>query len=255
MSTLRPMHLPFLVLLLLSGMMMVGFFQEAGAEEREFRHHHFMDSRYHHDHYYPARGQVIEVLPSGHRMVVFGRDRFYFFDGVWYRSKGRRFLVVAPPIGLAVPFLPPFYTTIMVGGVPHYYANEVYYAAASGGYVVVTPPRGDIIPVPPAAPQPLTVPSPGPPVGSQMPGSQIPGGQMPGTQMPGEQIFIYPRQGQNEKKQAEDRYECHRWAVGQTGYDPTKPPVGMTEVQLIQKRGDYQRAMGACFDARGYSSK
>ena len=72
-------------------------------------------------------------------MVVFGKARYYFFDGVWYLPKGRRFLIVAPPIGLAISFLPPYYTTIMVGGVPYYYANEVYYTAGPGGYVVVAP--------------------------------------------------------------------------------------------------------------------
>jgi len=36
-------------------------------------------------------------------------------------------------------------------------------------------------------------------------------------------IFIYPTKGQSAQQQDKDRYECHRWAVGQTGYDPSKP--------------------------------
>ncbi|PIP09098.1 MAG: hypothetical protein COX51_00540 [Syntrophobacteraceae bacterium CG23_combo_of_CG06-09_8_20_14_all_50_8] len=70
-----------------------------------------------------------------------------------------------------------------------------------------------------------------------------------------ERIFIYPRQGQTEKQQATDRYECHRWAVGQTGYDPTQPPAGLPEAQLSKKRGDYQRAQAACLGGRGYTVK
>ena len=73
-----------------------------------------------------------------------------------------------------------------------------------------------------------------------------------GGQIPGEQLFIYPRQGQNEKKQADDRYECHRWAVNQTNFDPTKPPESMPESQKLQKHADYKRAMGACLEGRGY---
>ena len=230
----------FFISTILLGIILTGLCQVAGAAEREFRHREFMDSRYHHDHSYPARGGYVNVLPSGHRMVVFGRARYYFFDGVWYRSMGGRFLIVAPPIGLAVTFLPPYYTTIMVGGVPYYYANEVYYTAAPGGYVVVAPPMGDVIPVPPPLAVSPQAPPPVPPAGGQT---------------SGEQLFIYPRQGQNEKKQADDRYECHRWAVGQTGYDPTKPPVNMPEGQTLQKYADYKRAMGACLDARGYSVK
>ena len=70
-----------------------------------------------------------------------------------------------------------------------------------------------------------------------------------------ERIFVYPRQGQSEELQAKDRYECHSWAVSQTHYDPTQPASGMPAAQLNQMRADYQRAMGACLDGRGYTMK
>lgn len=35
-------------------------------------------------------------------------------------------------------------------------------------------------------------------------------------------IFIYPNNGQTSEQQAQDRYECHVWAVDQTGFDPSK---------------------------------
>jgi hypothetical protein len=38
-----------------------------------------------------------------------------------------------------------------------------------------------------------------------------------------EQQFIYPAKGQSSEQQKKDEYECHQWAVQQTGYDPTKP--------------------------------
>ena len=46
--------------------------------------------------------------------------------------------------------------------------------------------------------------------------------------------FAYPNAGQSEQQQSKDRYECHQWAVSQTGFDPTTaqplaaapPPVG-----------------------------
>ncbi|MGA2525243.1 MAG: hypothetical protein ABSF79_01300 [Smithellaceae bacterium] len=68
-------------------------------------------------------------------------------------------------------------------------------------------------------------------------------------------IFVYPRNGQSEKLQAKDRYECHSWAVSQTHYDPTQLTGGMSEAQLNQMRSDYKRAMGACLDGRGYSMR
>jgi hypothetical protein len=71
-----------------------------------------------------------------------------------------------------------------------------------------------------------------------------------------ERIFVYPRQGQSEELQAKDRYECHSWAVSQTHYDPTQPSAGdMPVAQLNQRNSDYQRAMGACLDGRGYTMR
>ena len=46
------------------------------------------------------------------------------------------------------------------------------------------------------------------------------------TPLPGElaeaDMFIYPANGQSAKQQQKDEFECHQWAVQQTGYDPTK---------------------------------
>jgi hypothetical protein len=36
-------------------------------------------------------------------------------------------------------------------------------------------------------------------------------------------IFMYPAKGQSQAQQDRDRYECHSWAVKQTGYDPSRP--------------------------------
>ncbi len=39
----------------------------------------------------------------------------------------------------------------------------------------------------------------------------------------GSDIYIYPAKGQSQVQQDKDRYECHSWAVQQTGFDPSKP--------------------------------
>lgn len=38
-----------------------------------------------------------------------------------------------------------------------------------------------------------------------------------------QQLFIYPTKGQTAEQQSRDRYECHSWAVQQTGFDPSNP--------------------------------
>jgi len=36
-------------------------------------------------------------------------------------------------------------------------------------------------------------------------------------------IMVYPAQGQSPEQLERDRYECHVWAVQQTGFDPSRP--------------------------------
>jgi hypothetical protein len=185
--------------------------------------HEWHDARYHHDRYYPARGTFIDVLPPRAVVVRHGGLRLFFSAGVWYRHEGARYVVVAPPIGLYVPMLPPYYTTIYVRGAPYYYANDVYYAPSGQGYVVVQPPPANVVvEAPPASQPPLTANA--------------------------DQVFVYPRQGQTADQQAADRYACHQWAVSQIGGDPTTA-TGLPP----QKRADYQRALTACLDGRGYT--
>ena len=74
--------------------------------EHEFRHDEFRDNRYHNDHYYPPRGYRFAALPPNPRVIVRGRDRFYFSGGVWYQPLGGAYVVVRPPIGIFVPVLP-----------------------------------------------------------------------------------------------------------------------------------------------------
>jgi hypothetical protein len=35
-------------------------------------------------------------------------------------------------------------------------------------------------------------------------------------------VYFYPTQGQSAEQQERDRYDCHVWAVKQTGFDPTQ---------------------------------
>lgn len=181
-----------------------------------------LDKSHRHNRYYPPRGYRTPALPPGHRTVPYHGSRYYYDRGVWYRHSGTRFVVVLPPIGVTVPVLPPFYTTIWVGGVPYYYANDVYYVwrPSQRVYVVTDPPPSSAISEQPAKPQ---------------------------------KLFVYPKQGQSEQRQEMDRYQCHRWSVDETGFDPTRSGGDVPESEYFAKRADYQRAMKACLEARGYS--
>ena len=134
-----------------------------------------------------------------------------------------------------LPVLPIGYATYWWGGVPYYYWNSLYYtwSPAQSGYVVTDPP----------------------PVEESEGSADTNGGyeQAPqsgygaGGGSAGD-VYVYPRNGQSEEQTQNDRYECHSWAVSQSGFDPTRP-------QQAGNPADYRRAMVACLDARGYSAR
>jgi hypothetical protein len=184
-----------------------------------------LDSRYNHGRYYPPMGTVRPALPEGYRPYYHGGSRYYFSGGIWYAPRGPGFVVVAPPPGLVISVLPPYYSTVWFGGVPYYYADNVYYSwqPDQNGYAVVTPPDNPDSPSPP----------PAPPDSAQV------------------DLMIYPKNGQSKEQQAADQFECHNWARGQTGFDPTQPEGGVSG-DPDAARNNYNRAMSACLQGRGY---
>jgi hypothetical protein len=210
-----------------------------GHAPREATYSVHYDNRYSHNHYYTTRGVEVAAVPGRPYVVAHGGEHFYYTGGVWYAPRGPRYVVVAPPVGVFVPVLPPFYTTVWFGGVPYYYSNQTYYVyGGPQGYEVVQPP-GD----PGSAVQG--------PQGPAYPGAPPPA---PGDAHPeGEDIYVYPQQGQSPDQQANDRYDCHKWASSQTGFDPTQAGGGVAPEQTVARGEEYRRAIRACLEGRGYS--
>ena len=197
------------------------------------------DNRYSHNHYYTTHGVEVATVPGRPYVVAHGGAHYYYTGGVWYAPRGPRYVVIAPPVGVFVPVLPPFYTTVWFGGVPYYYSNQTYYVyGGPQGYEVVQPP-GD----PDSAVQG--------PQGPAYPGAPPPA---PGDAHPeGEDIYVYPQHGQSLDQQANDRYDCHKWASSQTGFDPTQAGGGVAPDQTVARGEEYRRAIRACLEGRGYS--
>ena len=38
----------------------------------------------------------------------------------------------------------------------------------------------------------------------------------------GAEVYIYPEKGQSQEQQDKDKYECNRWAIEQSGFDPAR---------------------------------
>jgi hypothetical protein len=51
---------------------------------------------------------------------------------------------------------------------------------------------------------------------------------------PPQRIFVYPSNGQTQEQTDRDRYECHVWAVQQTGVDPSRPGASPYERVVVQ---------------------
>src|SRR5882724_538067 len=67
-------------------------------------------------------------------------------------------------------------------------------------------------------------------------------------------LTITSKNGQTQEQQWADRYECHRWAKDQSGFDPTtRPPDGVTPSETASRRDQYRRAFTACLEGRGYA--
>ena len=59
--------------------------------------------------------------------------------------------------------------------------------------------------------------------------------------------------GANEpEKENADEYECHNWARGQSGFDPTQTDGGVAAGDADRAHSYYDRAMSACLQGRGY---
>lgn len=186
-------------------------------ETYRYHTHYLAPIKFH----YHKPGYRLRLLPRGYvRIVVLGLPYFYI-GGVYYRHHVDGYIVVRAPIGAVVSVLPPGFISFSIGGIFYYYVNDTYYTWDPDriAYVVVEKPHG--------ADRAMAAATEG-------------------------RLFVYPNQGQSEEQQANDRYECHRWAVHETGVDPS-----LEEMEEIHPddRQDYRRAISACLEGRGYTVK
>jgi hypothetical protein len=165
----------------------------------------------------PRPPRVVERLPSGHRDYYWNGSRYYTYGGYWYRPYGSTFISVGIPFGLFVATLPGIYSSFWIGGTRYFYADHTYYVyePVRRGYVVTRSPYGD--------------------------------DDEYNDTGAGDDLYIYPARGQSEQQQADDRYQCHRWAAQESDYDP------LDDDYDADLRKDYQRAMTACLTGRGYT--
>ena len=164
-------------------------------------------------------GYVIDRFPDRNYRVPYRGQDYFFSGGYWYRPQGPRYVVVTPPYGIRVHYLPDYAREVWVGGSLLFLAAGAYYAyeQSTQQYVVVQPPAQ--VPSPPPAPQ--------------------------GN---GYDVVAYPANGQSPAQVQQDGYDCYRWAVQQSGFDP-RTVTYAPDPAVVQT---YRQAQGNCLGSRGY---
>lgn len=161
-------------------------------------------------------GYIVERFPERNDRVPYRGEDYFFSDGYWYRPQGPRYVVVTPPYGIRVRYLPDYAREVWVGNSLFFLAADAYYRyeASSQQYVVVPPPVASL----------------------------------PTPQGNGYDVVGYPANGQSLAQQQRDAYDCYRWAVQQSGFDPQTATYAPAPT-VVQT---YRQAQGNCLGSRGY---
>lgn len=165
-------------------------------------------------------GHRLNILPRHHVRIIIGGFPYFYYTGVFYRPYGSSYIVVSAPIGAFVRTLPVGFIAFTIGFSTYYHVNDTYYIWDEDreGYLVVAQPVG--------AAEAIEKATAG-------------------------RLVVYPNEDQSEEQQAKDRYECHRWAVTESGIDPT-----LEENEFdARDRDTYRRAIAACLEGREYTVK
>ena len=152
--------------------------------------------------------------------LTYGGLRYYYNNGAYYRYNGFGFTLAGGNLGAYIYSLPFGNRTIYIDDYPYYYVNRNYYIRdrVKNAFLRVDDPYAS----------------------ASLRGKD---GAAPQYQ----ELFVYPNSGQTSEQLDQDKYECHLWAVNQSGFDPSMGKPGEFE--------EYQRAQCACLEGRGYTVK
>jgi hypothetical protein len=210
----------------------------------------------------PPIGLVAPTLPLYSTIVTQGGETFLYANDTYYRPRpdlggyevandptaeparaapealvGGQLPATPVPTQAAPVQTPPVPSPVIAGGLPATVPPGSMATPVSSGSTAGPSASGALAATasPAAAPVALTVGSP------------------PGAQK-GPKVFLYPKNGQSSDQQAHDRYDCYRFAVAQSGFDPMHAG-GTSPTPVGEMQSDYERAQSACFEARGYANR
>ncbi|WP_420322935.1 DUF6515 family protein [Flagellimonas sp.] len=86
---------------------------------------------------YPKHGTVVTKVIKP-KVVVHKKTNFYFADGIWYKARGKKYVVCAAPTGIKVRKLPKARSVVVVNGRKLYKYRGVWYKKRGKHFIVVT---------------------------------------------------------------------------------------------------------------------
>jgi hypothetical protein len=85
---------------------------------------------------YPKRGTIVKTVKKP-KVVVHKKTNFYFANGIWYKARGRNYVVCAAPVGVKVRKLPRGNKVVVVNGRKLYKYKGIWYKKSGRKYIVV----------------------------------------------------------------------------------------------------------------------
>lgn len=221
----------------------------------------------------PAIGAVVSTLPTFATQFQHGGESYLYANDIYYRARpdlGGYEVVndpdeTIPPATTAAAAQPPAAPGSANPAVPAAMTAATLTAAAAGTPVASAPAVVTALPLPAAAPAamptalPAAVPAAAPPSAPAAAPTAVPAVAAvsapvaAATAAPrATKVVAYPKNGQTPDVQARDHYECYKFAVSQSGFDPMHWGAAAA-AQMTEQETDYERAQAACFEGRGYT--
>ena len=207
-------------------LLLVTFIHSAYAHPANYRHQH--------KHSGPGKhGPAIKyqnrhrVFPDRkYKRVLFNSAHYLFHAGIFYRQIGDELIIVNAPDGLIIDSLPHSNSIVVINDRRYYVVNGTYFIKVKSGYKVTKKPATIII----------------------MDSDEIDESSSENIVLEEDDIITTSSSNNTKNKSKDDdSYECHRWGVSQSGYDPTlkqtKEDDGAEKI--------YKKSKKACMTIRG----
>ena len=182
---------------------------------RHANHYNYRNRYYNHH-----REHRLHNMPKHAKRLRHRDFPLYYLAGSFYRPHSGGYISIRAPLGTRLKHLPAGFVTLTFGTAIYYLANNVYYKKEHDNYIVVDAPYT---------------------ANNNVSQTDIASVYSEGN------WAVYPNREQSPEQLENDRYQCHLWARGQTGYDPTQ------HTPLQPQRAPYFRAQAACLEGRGYT--